>query len=774
MVSMAVFLSGSIAHSSEAAWYNGKWAHEQPGTDLQPDSEVRFGRMPNGVRYAVLPNEHPKGRATLYLNVQTGSLMETQNELGFAHFVEHMAFNGSRNFPAGTLIPFFQKHGMDFGGDANAHTSRLETVYKINLANTKQDSLKMGLKVLRDFADGITFEPAEVEIEKGVILAEKYARESEVMLSRRKRTETLYQGTAFVNFPIGTEECIKSATSEKLRSFYRKWYHPERMIVLVVGDIAPEQIVPLVEQAFASVANPGPLQYPESWGNAELGGLAAMGEKRETSGEELAVILRFARGHVHDSRKKRLDMLIELVISQCMRQRLLSRDQQESLWNDARFMSRTTDGLQPTASFVVTTHLGGWEKALAAIAGEAGNAATKGFSGKEVAHALEVVEKNLRRAHGQKRGKNNSDKADELVATINKDIVHTSSGFDLELFGEQRKLVTAQAVSAAAVKLLGMKDVFLAVGGPNPPMQEDVLKVWRDGLAAATDGPARLSEKSFPYLPLPAQPEGPEPATDRRLVTVLNGKEITLYEANLNQSLRLHVLPLQFEPDKAWVQLLFGRGYAARENADVILARTASAVLAESGTGSLGRAGTQRLTDVLGGKGSEVHGPYHSSISITGDASSLEGMLQAVWTQFSDPHIDETSLKRALRVLGTAERAQRETVDTVTRVDGKAFFYGDAPRFHALTLSDAQTCTLDALQRYLKHSRTEGPLHLVIGGDVDLAQAVRLTQRYFSGFTAQAAGRAAPLSLQFPAGQEHNAEVPDPVDKVVVKRAWRI
>ena len=138
--------------ASEWGWYASRFPWE--GSDLAPDPALRHGKLGNGVRWLVYPHAQPKGRVAVWLDVQAGSLAEKDSELGFAHIVEHMAFNGTRNYPAGSLIQFFQSNGMSFGGDTNASTSRDETVYKLNLASTDEAALRKGLSVLRDYADG--------------------------------------------------------------------------------------------------------------------------------------------------------------------------------------------------------------------------------------------------------------------------------------------------------------------------------------------------------------------------------------------------------------------------------------------------------------------------------------------------------------------------------------------------------------------------------------------------------------------------------------------
>lgn len=189
-------------------WLDGRFAHERSG--LAPDPSISFGRLDNGFRYAVIPNAKPEGRISLQLVVQAGAFMETEKQRGYAHFVEHMAFNGSRSFPPGTLIPFFQKHGMSPGGDANAHTDVAETVYKLDLTTIDTGDIRQALGVLRDFADGITFNQKEVEQERAVILAEKTEDESESLRDRRRYRAAVFPDSRFTNIPIGGDRLHRS------------------------------------------------------------------------------------------------------------------------------------------------------------------------------------------------------------------------------------------------------------------------------------------------------------------------------------------------------------------------------------------------------------------------------------------------------------------------------------------------------------------------------------------------------------------------------------
>src|SRR5580658_1250112 len=147
-------------------------------SDLRPDPAARFGALPNGLRYVVLANPEPRNRASLRLLVLSGSLEERDDQRGLAHFLEHMAFNGSRHFPPGTLVAYFQRLGMSFGGDTNAYTSFDHTAFKIELPNVRPATVGEGLKVFADMAESLLLRPDMIEKERPIILSEERTRDS--------------------------------------------------------------------------------------------------------------------------------------------------------------------------------------------------------------------------------------------------------------------------------------------------------------------------------------------------------------------------------------------------------------------------------------------------------------------------------------------------------------------------------------------------------------------------------------------------------------------
>lgn len=225
-------------------------------SDLPPDPLVIWGQLDNGLRYAIMPNMEPPHEVSLRLLVNAGSLMESENQRGLAHFLEHMSFKGGKNFPnQQALTEYFQRIGMGFGADTNAHTGFDQTVYKLELPQNTDDYLKDGLRVLRDFADGLLLNQSDIDSERGVILAEK--RDGFTVEERIQNSffEFAFPGTLLPQrFPIGLEEVIKNAPRELFVDFYKSWYTPDRLFLIIAGDVDPQKIIPLIKNHFDSIA----------------------------------------------------------------------------------------------------------------------------------------------------------------------------------------------------------------------------------------------------------------------------------------------------------------------------------------------------------------------------------------------------------------------------------------------------------------------------------------------------------------------------------------
>ncbi|MFC3093977.1 insulinase family protein [Alteromonas sediminis] len=230
-----------------------------------PTSEhIQTGTLENGIRYFIKQHQKPSNRAELRLIVDVGSTPEEESQRGFAHFVEHMAFNGTEDFAKQEIIDYMQSVGMRFGAHLNAYTSFNETVYKLTLPSQNHADLKKGIRILENWAHKVSFEPEEIDKERGVVLEEWRRGQSANQRIRDKQIPVIFNQSRYAErLPIGTSNNIENGSHADLIRFYKTWYRPERMTVVAVGDFDSRYIKALIHQYFGLIAaSPEPVSRP--------------------------------------------------------------------------------------------------------------------------------------------------------------------------------------------------------------------------------------------------------------------------------------------------------------------------------------------------------------------------------------------------------------------------------------------------------------------------------------------------------------------------------
>lgn len=236
----------------------------KPEDKLPLDQKVRTGVLPNGMKYFIRYNAKPEKRAELRLVVNAGSTMENDDQQGLAHFVEHMAFNGSKNFKKNDLVNYLEGIGTKFGPDLNAYTSFDETVYMLQIPTDKEDIYKKGFLILEDWSCNLSFDSAEVEKERGVVMEEWRLGQGAFERMSRKYWPLMFQNSRYAErFPIGKPEVLKNCRQGLLKEYYKDWYRPDLQAIVVVGDIDVDATEKLVKEQFSKIPaarNPKPIQ----------------------------------------------------------------------------------------------------------------------------------------------------------------------------------------------------------------------------------------------------------------------------------------------------------------------------------------------------------------------------------------------------------------------------------------------------------------------------------------------------------------------------------
>ncbi|EMS7095094.1 insulinase family protein, partial [Escherichia coli] len=215
---------------------------------LPQDEKLITGQLGNGLRYMIYPHAHPKDQVNLWLQIHTGSLQEEDNERGVAHFVEHMMFNGTKTWPGNKVIETFESMGLRFGRDVNAYTSYDETVYQVSLPTTQKQNLQQVMAIFSEWSNAATFEKLEVDAERGVITEEWRAHQDAKWRTSQARRPFLLANTRNLDRePIGLMDTVATVTPAQLRQFYQRWYQPNNMTFIVVGDIDSKEALALIK-----------------------------------------------------------------------------------------------------------------------------------------------------------------------------------------------------------------------------------------------------------------------------------------------------------------------------------------------------------------------------------------------------------------------------------------------------------------------------------------------------------------------------------------------
>src|SRR5437016_7379173 len=249
MVVLATCLSGTAQQPATASTQSLALTAPMP-----VDPKITIGKFANGMRYYIRRNKKPEKRAELRLVVKAGSILEDDDQQGLAHLVEHMAFDGTKHFPKNEIISFMESLGMRFGADINAYTSFDETVYMLTVRTDKPEMMDRALLVLEDWAHNLSFDPTEVEKERGVVMEEWRLGRGAGMRMLNKIFPVLLNGSRYADrLPIGKPEIIQGGKQERLKQFYADWYRPDLMAVVAVGDFDKAAIEKMITTHFASL-----------------------------------------------------------------------------------------------------------------------------------------------------------------------------------------------------------------------------------------------------------------------------------------------------------------------------------------------------------------------------------------------------------------------------------------------------------------------------------------------------------------------------------------
>jgi len=420
----ALLLSTStIAQAEAQGWNAADW--DFADSDIQPADGWIFGKLDNGMRYIIRKGERPEGTALVRMLVHTGSLDERDDERGYAHYIEHMAFNGSTHVPEGEMVKLLERLGLAFGADTNASTGFDYTQYMLDLPRADDQLLDTALMLMRETVSELTFAPEAVDRERGVVLSERRVRNTYALQNLVDGLAFAYpEGLVSQRLPIGTLETLEAAKAEGLRAFWQREYVPSSTVLVVVGDFDPAKVEAKIRERFSNWKPATSPDQPDA-GPVDPAYAGATDIYLNPALDETVTLLRHAPFvDVPDTVEQRAQAVLRSIGERIVDRRLQRLARQENPPFRASDVSLVdTLDIARTSQLTVITEDGGWKRGVEAAIAEYRRAMESGFSEAEVAEQVAIYRNSLETAAAQEATRTNDSWAGSaLVAAQGKSV----------------------------------------------------------------------------------------------------------------------------------------------------------------------------------------------------------------------------------------------------------------------------------------------------------------------------------------------------------------
>jgi zinc protease len=709
------------------------WPHE--ASDLPPDPGVTFGQLENGLRYAILQNREPRLRASLRLVARAGSLNERDDQRGLAHFLEHMAFNGTENYPAGTLIEYFQRLGMAFGPDTNAYTGFDRTVYVIELPEASPESVDEGLRVLRDFAHKMEIDPAEVEDERGVILSEMRDRDSVEFRTIVAEYQFLLPDTLVPRrFPIGVPETVQAATAELLRDFYADWYRPDNLAVVAVGDLEPAVAEAAIHRVFSAIppTEEAPAQPPATGRVPMLQDHRARLHSEPEAGNvrvSIQTVTPFTRRP--DTAANRAREMPRQVAHAILSRRIaqLAREE-DSPFNRGFASVGDSFDLFTNASIELFCEPQDWEAALATAERELRRALQHGFRQAEVAEIVASLLNAYEEAARAAPTRRSASLAEGIASSVIERMVFTHPETNLELMRPALQALTPEDCLAALRRTWRAPGRFLFVTGnlQLPDAERRILEVHAASAAQPVAALEELAVAEFAYTGF-----GPAGKVSERE----HVEDLDVHLITLSNGVRLNLKRTDFQANAVSLTARLGGGLLELPENRPELAAVASSVFT---SGALGQHDAIELRRLMAGRSVSVaFSVGEDAFILTGSASprDLQLQMQLMTAYLTDPGLRPDAFRLARRNLEQAYRRLQSLPQGPLQLEVPRLLADGDERFGMPRLEAVLLVQPEEVRAWLRPALANGALEIAMVGDFEIEEAIAFAEATFGALPAR-------------------------------------
>ncbi|MGB7373116.1 M16 family metallopeptidase [Pontixanthobacter sp.] len=761
---------GAEARSAETGWNPADWDFDD--SEFLPEAGWVFGRLDNGMRYIIRKNDRPEKTALVRMEIAAGSIDERPEEQGFAHYVEHMAFNGSTNIPEGEMIKLLERAGLAFGANTNASTSFEQTQYRLDLPRADEGLLDTALMLMRETVSELTISPEAVDRERGVILSERRVRNNYNLQNVIDGLQFNYPEARIASrLPIGTIETLEGATAAGLRGFWEREYVPADTVVIVIGDFDPAVVEAKITERFADwAASPSPDQP----GAGPVDG-ARKGQTDIYLDPALTETIVLARHFPYQDRPDTYDTRRETLLYSIAGRALGRRYQRLLRSEDPPFRGVNVSTVAffdeaETAQISVSTEEGGWQRGLDAAIDETRRALQFGFSDSEIAEQVANLRTAYENAVANAGTRSNASFANEAIGIVRASSVPAGPVAGLERFGRMVDgLTAAEVTDVFRARTRDLTEPLIRFSGKSAPKGGgDALRRAVDAaFARAIAPPEDSAADKFAYTNFGAAGD---------IITDTRTDRLDIRTIRFANNVRLNLKPTDLEDGNIRIQVAIDGGLMLRTRNDPLAVEIGSLLT----SGGLGRHSLDELQSVLAGR--SVSGNFRSRSETFVSTSTttkrdFELQMQLLAAYITDPGYRPEGLGPYRKSLDDFFARLGKTPGSAYSEASRAILSDNDPRFTRQPIDAYRTLDFQKLESVIGGRLRNGAIEIGIVGDFDEEEAIRFVASTFGALPEREAdfrpydGPARERSFTADRGVktvEHDGEA----DQAIIRMVW--
>lgn len=706
--------------------------------ELPVDPQVRYGKLENGLTYYIRHNAYPKNRAEFYIAQKVGSMQEDDSQSGLAHFLEHMAFNGSKNFPGRKgMLDYLETIGAKFGANVNAYTSFDNTVYNLSAIPVNREGVVDScLLILHDWSGFITLEDAEIDKERSIIKEEWRTRGSAQMRIIEKQLPVLFKDSKYADrMPIGKMEIVENFKYQTLKDYYHKWYRPDLQGIIVVGDIDADAVEAKIKTMFADIPKPVDpaerIYYPVPDNDNPLVSVVTDPEAVNTL-VTLYIKHDILPAEVNKSQAGLIVSFMKNLVSKMFADRLDEISQKAdapfaaSTAFDREFIVSKTKDAWTT---IVLSKEGKIDASLASLVRENERVKRFGFTEAEVERAKASLLQNYENTYNNRNKQENSSYVDEYVRSFIDDEAIPGIEYEYDFIKKIAPMITAQAANQYLKEIFTGKNIVISVTGPEKdgavyPSTEELLNVFNT-VEAEDIKPYTETVSNEPLInQLPKAGKVVKEEKDTKM-------DATVW--TLSNGMRVVVKKTDFKDDQIIMSSMAYGGASIVPDKDIYNASLADAV---PYIGGIGNFSSTDLKKVLAGKSANVNtdiSKWTQSINGSSTIKDMETLLQLTYLYFTAPRKDVDAYTSLTDLI----RDQLKNVDadpaTILSDSTNVAMYGNNIRTKNMKIKDLDNLDYDRIIEIYKEAFSNpGSFVFTFVGTIDEVVLKSLVEQYLA------------------------------------------